>query len=394
MKRGAIIAALLAALLRGPAAAGDNYDSQIADAEASLAKTESQIRRYHQEIQRSQRKINSLLQEKDSYDQKARLSEENINLLNLQIRKNEQDLSSLEADLKSRSARASELQSLLGERLTAIYKYGGQAELSLLLSARDSLELRNSAYMLRYVADQDQRMIQSLQEEQLKIQASMENISRQKQQLEQRKRDLQRQRTENQQASQQREKLIQKVNQEKRNYEQAVREFEEDQKALEQKISELMRKKEEEARRRRQEGKGDSKPQLTHKGKFSWPIPQRKLSGNFGTRIHPQFKTKSAHTGIDVPAPKGTPVGAGAAGDVLYAGWLRGYGQVVILDHGSGFSTVYAHMSAILVEEGQRVNEGEPVGKVGATGVATGNHLHFEVRVNGKAQDPLKYLDR
>ncbi len=392
MKR-AFLAALLAASLSLPAVA-DSYDSQIADAEATLAKTERQIRRYQQEVQKSNRRINSLLQEKDSYDQKARLSEENIRLLNLQIKKTEQDLTALERDLRDRSVRVSELQGLLGERLTAIYKYGGQAELNLLLSARDVQELRSTAYMLRYVADQDQRMIQDLQEEQHRIHGDIVEIGRQKQQLEQKKKDLQQQRNVNQQASKQREQLIQKVNQEKRSYERAIREFEEDQKALERKISELMRRKEEEARRRRQDGQVDTKPQLTHRGKFIWPIPQRKISSNYGPRIHPKFKTKSAHTGIDVPSPKGTPVRAGADGDVLYAGWLRGYGQIVILDHGGGFSTVYAHMSEILVEEGQRVKGGDPVGKVGATGVATGNHLHFEVRLNGNAQDPLKYLDR
>ena len=82
----------------------------------------------------------------------------------------------------------------------------------------------------------------------------------------------------------------------------------------------------------------------------------------------------------------------GFDGEVIFTGWLRGYGQVVIIDHGGGYSTVYAHMSKILTEEGQAVKTGTLIGQVGQTGVATGPHLHFEVRVNGKAQNPLRYL--
>jgi len=100
------------------------------------------------------------------------------------------------------------------------------------------------------------------------------------------------------------------------------------------------------------------------------------------------------HTGLDIRAPAGTPVKAAAAGEVLFAGWLRGYGQIVILDHGGDLSTVYGHLSQIRVEEGKVVKGGEVIGNVGNTGVASGPHLHFEVRVNGEAKNPVSYLGR
>ena len=83
---------------------------------------------------------------------------------------------------------------------------------------------------------------------------------------------------------------------------------------------------------------------------------------------------------------------AAESGEALFCGWLRGYGQVVILDHGGNLTTVYAHLSKIEVSEGERVKAGDLIGRIGATGVATGSHLHFEVRVNGKATNPMKYL--
>ncbi len=128
-------------------------------------------------------------------------------------------------------------------------------------------------------------------------------------------------------------------------------------------------------------------------GPLMWPH-RGKITSPFGSRIHPIFKTRTMHTGIDIDGNTGDPVKAAADGEVLYAGWLKGYGQIVILDHGGSLSTVYAHMSRINVEEGQRVRRGHVVGRVGSTGTSTGSHLHFEVRVNGDAKDPLRYLSR
>ena len=95
------------------------------------------------------------------------------------------------------------------------------------------------------------------------------------------------------------------------------------------------------------------------------------------------------HTGLDYPAPRGTPVVAARTGVVTVARWLAGYGNTVAIRHKLGASTLYAHLSAILVRPGERVAAGQPVGRVGATGSATGPHLHFELRVRGAAIDPL-----
>jgi murein DD-endopeptidase MepM/ murein hydrolase activator NlpD len=98
------------------------------------------------------------------------------------------------------------------------------------------------------------------------------------------------------------------------------------------------------------------------------------------------------HEGIDIGCAYGAPNRAAAAGTVIYAGWLSGYGNLVVVDHGNGLSTAYAHASSILVSVGQRVSQGETVSLVGSTGHSTGPHLHFEVRINGVAVDPLLYL--
>ena len=98
------------------------------------------------------------------------------------------------------------------------------------------------------------------------------------------------------------------------------------------------------------------------------------------------------HEGIDIGAGSGTPIRAAAAGTVIHAGWLGGYGNLVVIDHGGGVATAYGHQSSIAAGSGAFVAQGQVIGYVGSTGNSTGPHLHFEVRVNGAPQDPLGYL--
>lgn len=116
-----------------------------------------------------------------------------------------------------------------------------------------------------------------------------------------------------------------------------------------------------------------------------WPVDGVVVSG-FGLRWG------QMHEGIDIAASSGTPIRAAAAGTVIHSGWLGGYGNLVVVDHGNGLATAYAHASAILVGVGVQVSQGETVALVGSTGNSSGPHLHFEVRVNGVAVDPLLYL--
>jgi murein DD-endopeptidase MepM/ murein hydrolase activator NlpD len=120
-------------------------------------------------------------------------------------------------------------------------------------------------------------------------------------------------------------------------------------------------------------------------GRLLWPVPGTVTSG-FGMRWG------RLHAGIDIAAPEGTPVRAADSGVVIFAGWAGGYGNLVLVAHGGGMVTAYAHLSSVAVGEGASVGRGSTIGAVGSTGHSTGPHLHFEVRINGQPQDPMAYL--
>ena len=126
-------------------------------------------------------------------------------------------------------------------------------------------------------------------------------------------------------------------------------------------------------------------------GNMTWPV-SGPVTSPFGYRIHPILGYRKLHTGIDFGVGYGTPIHASDSGYVIYATWMSGYGNVTIIDHGRGISTLYAHQSSLAVGTGSRVARGQVVGYVGSTGFSTGPHLHFEVRVNGTPVDPLGYL--
>lgn len=128
-------------------------------------------------------------------------------------------------------------------------------------------------------------------------------------------------------------------------------------------------------------------------GVMKWPVPSsQKISSPYGWRIHPIFKSRKFHTGIDISAKSGQAITAANKGKVIFAGWKSGYGYTIIIDHGGGISTLYAHSSKLIASVGDSVNAGDVVAKIGSTGYSTGPHLHFEVRVKGAHKDPMPYL--
>jgi len=134
-----------------------------------------------------------------------------------------------------------------------------------------------------------------------------------------------------------------------------------------------------------------NKHMATGSGTLAMPI-NAQVTSPFGWRRHPIFGVRKFHTGVDLAGPNHSAIRAADNGSVLYTGWYGGYGKVVIISHGKGMATLYAHMSQAAVSVGQNVSKGDVIGHEGTTGFSTGPHLHFEVRVDGKPNNPMNYL--
>lgn len=136
-----------------------------------------------------------------------------------------------------------------------------------------------------------------------------------------------------------------------------------------------------------------ARPWLTNVRPAIWPVDGR-LESYFGKRADPLSGEGAFHPGVDITAPTGTPVHAAADGVVLHAEMMSGYGRVVVIDHGNGLQTVYAHLSSFAVVPGQEIRMGEVLGGVGSSGRTTGTHLHYEVRLHGSPSNPRPYMSQ
>ncbi len=263
------------------------------------------------------------------------------------------------------------------DRIQVLYEYGNAGYLEVLFDSDDMVDFFNRLEYINRLVEFDLELFAELdqfedemlaQEAQLEVQeAELNHLSAEA----------------NLQKSQLEEKVVSK-NLEINNilddqllYEQLMDDLEEFEKQVDEEIKELIRQ---------------SKLKYSG-GKMEWPVPGwYRLSSKFGPRLHPIHKTWRSHNGIDIPASGGTPMVAAASGEVIVAKYSSSYGNYVILDHGSGYATVYAHCSKLLVTVGQAVVRGETIAKVGTTGWSTGNHLHFGVQVYGEWVDPMDYV--
>ena len=286
-----------------------------------------------------------------------------------QIKTNTVILSKAEKDLAERSL-------VLNKRIRDIYQNGQLNYLDVLFGANDFSDFTTRMDLLRRIMNKDIELI-------VKVKAERELVLQKKAELESDKAAI----LQLEQASIAKKKIIESSKKEREAVlDSAVNERD----IAEQSYQELLEtsRKIEQMIRRNQSGKQGP----SGSGAMMWPTDVTDITSPFGWRTHPIFGTSIYHSGIDIGADYGDTVRAADDGVVIYAEWMGGYGNAVIIDHGNGISTLYGHNSQLLVSEGQKVRKGDPISRVGSTGYSTGPHLHFEVRQNGSPTNPLAYL--
>ena len=387
MSRKFLAIIILVALILTPAAAKrsrprGSIDSQIAEEERKRADLAKQAQAYREQVRRMGAKVEGLLTKVNTLQQDESVAEQELTVLELQSEKIQENIDVLDEYMKGEQVKIDELSQKMSERLVDMYKYGETGRMRTLFASRSVFEAVEDAYLLKLMNERDEDILSQLQEKVQNMDLSRRTMDDHQARLKEKSIAVQEQREKYNQTIKDTNKFITSLQRQKALAEKAAKEAEEAQKEAGAMIARLQRQRER------------AFIPATGKGsKFDWPV-RGPMASPFGNRIHPILKRKILHAGIDIAAANGTAVKTAAPGEVIYNGWLRGYGRVVVVDHGRGFSTLYAHLSASLVKEGQVVRDGATIARVGKTGNVTGYHLHFEVRHYGTPVNPIKYLKR
>jgi murein DD-endopeptidase MepM/ murein hydrolase activator NlpD len=302
----------------------------------------------------------------------------------------ERDLTALQARLRAvrvrerltrrRLAEAERLVEVrsarLGARLRDIDRFGRAGYVDVLLGAQDFAEFLTRFDFLSRIVRADLDLLKQTRRAREELKALHDQLVAERREMESLAVQIAARRAEVVARERERQALLRRIETERATYERMVRELEEDSRRLEALIRSLQRPA------------PQTRIGLRIRSGFLWPA-RGALTSPFGIRVHPIFRIRRLHTGVDIAAEWGSPVYAAAPGRVIYTGWFGGYGKIVLIDHGGGASTLYGHLSAILVTPGSQVARGALIGRVGSTGYSTGPHLHFEVRLNGRPVNPL-----
>ena len=360
-----------------------SIDAQISAEEKKRSDLTRQIQDYKNQIKRMGKQVEGLLTKVNDLQQDEVYARQELTILELQNQKIQENIKTLDDVMKKEQVKIDALSQEMSGRLLDMYKYGSSAEMKTLFASRSVLEAVDTAHLLKLVNDRDEEILSQLYESVQNMDLSRQTMNEHQTRLKEQTISVQNQREKYKQSIKDTNTFINSIQRKKALAEKAAEEAEEAQKAAGQMIASLQRRKKAQ----------QSYLPVGRGSMFNWPV-RGKISSGYGYRIHPILKRKILHSGIDVAAPNGTPIKAPAGGEVIYDGWLRGYGRVVVLDHGRGYSTLYAHLSASLVKEGQVVKSGATIARVGRTGNTTGPHLHFEVRVFGTPENPMRFLKR
>lgn len=297
-----------------------------------------------------------------------------------QLKRTENKLNETVQVLTVTQTKEEKLSAGAAKRLREIYE-GQRLSFLEMLFQIDSLQaFLDNIYFQERIAEEDRKLLNELRAKAAALNSRKGALADQKDKIGSMVSEFARKAMEIAKARFEQEQVASKLKNQRAFYERAEQQLSNESHRLESQILAMQRS-----------ARSSNKPAQQGSGNLSMPLKAH-ITSPFGWRRHPIFGVRKFHTGIDLAGPNRSQIRAADSGSVLFTGWYGGYGKVVIVSHGNEMATLYAHLSRTSVSVGDNVSKGDVIGNEGTTGFSTGPHLHFEVRVNGKPNNPLNYL--
>ena len=317
---------------------------------------------------------------------------EQLNNINEKIYNYETEIITLETDLNTIEEETKKISEKLNivetnynlqkeafqARMVAIYEAGDVVYLDVLLNSNSFSDFISNYYLIGEIAKYDNDLLENIEQQKDQIENTKSILEEKKENLQQLKKNKEKTTIALENSKVIRNSYIDKLSEQEKETQNKIDEYQKELNNLETQIVALTT--------------GNIGSDYVG-GEFAWPAPgYTTITSRYGMRIHPILKTARVHTGTDIAMPTGAYVIAANDGVVIKSMYVTGYGNMVMIDHGGGVSTLYGHGSELIAQTGQEVKKGDIIMKAGSTGWSTGPHLHFEVRINGTSVDSLPYI--
>lgn len=343
----------------------------------SLANQKAKIQK---ELKNIEKKKQSTMTKKAALDQQIDVTEQEIDTMNELIGALDVKINMASKELSEAEAKEQQETDAFLKRLRIMEEEGSASMLGIILEADSFSDMLTRTEIISNIIEGDKALLRQLAKNREDIAAKKAELDSARAEQASAKSSLVSKQNSLEVQYKNADALLKSLNQSKAEYEKA---FNEAERAMEQTRASL------------QKLLSNSKNSTYVGGEFRWPTKATRITSSYGTRKDPITKKSSMHTGIDIGASMGSEIYASNSGTVVIAGWSsKGYGNYVVIDHGGGKSTLYAHMSKIKTTKGKKVTKGDVIGLVGSTGYSTGPHLHFEILINGKHTNPMNYFKK
>lgn len=378
-----------------PARAVTNESIREKEAEIEAARKEvsnlksslTDVEALKKELEQSKSDLTTYVTELDN---KLSGIQEKIQQYNTLIADKEVQIEETTAELNEAIRQQEEQYEAMKKRIQFMYERGDTFYLELLFSATSISDMINKADYIEALSEYDQKKLEEYVEIKEMVQLCKEELEAEKEVLDEAKVAVEAEEANISALIGEKEAQIVSVSTDISNKEAAIKEYED---MIAQENAEIAALEKAVAEEKARLAAENAQARTYNGGMFAMPCPGfKRISDEYGNRIHPILGTQQFHNGVDLAAPSGTPIYAAYDGDVVAATYSGSMGNYIMIDHGSGLYTIYMHCSALYVSKGQTVYKGQNIAAVGSTGRSTGPHLHFSVRLNGSYVSPWNYI--